>query len=61
MKFQATIVFEFNASSLVDAGHKVNDAVKHASEADEMEAKSIAILTPPGSTPVTIPAPATIA
>jgi hypothetical protein len=61
MKFQATIVFEFNASSLVDAGHKVNDAVKHASEADEMEAKSIAIVTPPAGPPVTIPAPTAIA
>jgi hypothetical protein len=30
MKFQATIVFEFTASSLVDAGHKVDDAVTHA-------------------------------
>jgi hypothetical protein len=57
MKFQATIVFEFNASSLVDAGHKVNDAVKHAGEADDMEAKSINVVTPPGSTPVTIPPP----
>ena len=58
MKFQATVVFEFNAGSLVDAGHKVNDAVRHAQEADEMEAKSIAVVTPPASTPVSIPAPA---
>lgn len=57
MKFQATIVFEFNAGSLVDAGHKVNDAVKHANDADEMEAKSINVVTPPASTPVTIPPP----
>lgn len=57
MKFQATIVFEFNASSLVDAGHKVDDAVTHAREAHEMEAKSIQVLTPPGSVPVTIPPP----
>ncbi len=57
MKFQATIVFEFNASSLVDAGHKVNDAVKHAGQSDEMEAKSIDVVTPPGSAPVTIPPP----
>jgi hypothetical protein len=58
MKFQATIVFEFNASSLVEAGHKVNDAVKHAREADEMEAKSITVVTPPAAMPVTIPSPA---
>jgi dihydrodipicolinate synthase/N-acetylneuraminate lyase len=57
MKFQATIVFEFNASSLVDAGHKVNDAVEHARKADDMEAKSIVVVTPPAATPVTLPAP----
>ncbi len=57
MKFQATIVFEFNASSLVDAGHKVNDAVVHAAEAAGMEAKSITVVTPPGSPPVALPAP----
>ncbi len=57
MKFQATIVFEFNASSLVDAGHKVNDAVEHAREAHEMEAKSIIVVTPPAATPVSLPAP----
>lgn len=51
MKFQATIVFESNAGSLVDAGHKVNDAVKHATEAHEMEAKSIVIVMPPGVRP----------
>jgi hypothetical protein len=41
----------------VDAGHKVNDAVKHAREADDMEAKNITVTTPPGSVPVTIPPP----
>jgi hypothetical protein len=57
LKFQATVVFEFNASSIVDAGHKVNDAVKHARESDDMEAKNITVTTPPGSVPVTIPPP----
>ena len=55
MKFQAKIVFEFNASSLVDAGQRVNDAVKHAAEADDMEAKSITVVTPPGSPAVALP------
>jgi hypothetical protein len=58
MKFRATVVFEFNASSLVDAGHKVDDAVKHAGEESDMDAKSIDLVTPPGSAPVTIPPPA---
>ncbi len=55
MKFQAMVTFEFQASSLVDAGHKVNDAVVHARESDEMDAKSIEIRTPPGGPPVTLP------
>jgi hypothetical protein len=50
-------VFEFNASSIVDAGHKVDDAVKHAGEKSEMDARSIDLITPPGSAPVTIPPP----
>jgi hypothetical protein len=58
MKFRATVVFEFNASSIVDAGHKVDDAVKHAGEESDMDAKSIDLVTPPGSAPVTIPPPA---
>lgn len=58
MKFRATVVFEFNASSIVDAGHKVNDAVKHAGKKNDMDAKSIDLVTPPGSPPVTIPPPA---
>jgi hypothetical protein len=57
MKFRATVVFEFNASSIVDAGHKVDDTVKHAGEQSEMDARSIDLITPPGSTPVTIPPP----
>jgi hypothetical protein len=57
MKFQATIVFEFNASSIVDAGQKVHDAVTHAQDAAEMAARSITVVTPPGTPPVTIPPP----
>ena len=56
MKFQATIVFEFTATSLVDAGRKVDDAVEHAAQADDMEAKSITVVTPPASSPVALPA-----
>jgi hypothetical protein len=57
MKFRATVVFEFNASSIVDAGHKVDDAVKHAREKSDMDARSIDLITPPASAPVTIPPP----
>jgi hypothetical protein len=59
MKFRATIVFEFNAGSMEDAGQKVSDTVDHARDAAGMDAKSIDLLTPPGSLAVTIPPPAT--
>jgi hypothetical protein len=59
MKFRATIVFEFNAGSIEDAGQKVSDTVDHAREAAGMDAKTIDLLTPPGSPAVTIPPPAT--
>jgi hypothetical protein len=57
MKFEATVVFEFSAPTLTEAGQKVNDAVEHAGVADGMEAKAISVVTPPGSPPVTIPPP----
>jgi hypothetical protein len=41
MKFQATVTFEFQASSIADAGHKLNDAIEHAREVGELEAESI--------------------
>jgi hypothetical protein len=59
MKFRATIVFEFNAGSIEDAGQKVSDTVDHAREAAGMDAKTIDLLTPPASPAVTIPPPAT--
>jgi hypothetical protein len=58
MKFRATVVFEFNAGSMEDAGQKVSDTVDHALEKSEMDAKSIDLITPPGSAPVTLPSPA---
>jgi len=51
MKFQTTIV-RVQRELAVDAGHKVNDAVEHAREADDMEAKSIVVVTPPAATPM---------
>jgi hypothetical protein len=59
VKFRATIVFEFNADTTSDAGRKVDDAISHARETSQMDAKSVDVVTPPGSPPVTIPPPAT--
>ena len=55
MKFQATVTFEFQATSLEDAGHRLQDAVEHAQETDGMEAKAIELRTPPSGPPVSIP------
>jgi hypothetical protein len=53
MKFNATIVFEFNARDLADAGERVNALLEQARDA-ALEAKSLELATPPG-TPVTLP------
>lgn len=53
MKFHATIVFEFNAHDLAEAGERVNALLEQASDAS-LEAKSLELTTPPGTT-VTLP------
>ena len=53
MKFHATIVFEFNAHDIAEAGERVNALLEQAGEAS-LEAKSLELTTPPG-TPVTLP------
>jgi hypothetical protein len=57
VKFRATIIFEFNADTTSEAGRKVDDALGHARENSRMEAKSVDVVTPPGSPAVTLPAP----
>jgi hypothetical protein len=53
MKFHATIVFEFNAHDVAEAGERVNALLEQAGEAS-LEAKSLELTTPPG-TAVTLP------
>jgi hypothetical protein len=53
MKFRATIVFEFNAPDVGEAGRRVNELLEHAHETD-LETRSIELSTPSG-TPVTLP------
>ena len=59
MKFHATIVFEFNAHDVAEAGERVNALLEQAKEAN-LKTRSLELATPPG-TPVTLPhiAPAT--
>ena len=54
MKFQATVVFEFNAHDVAEAGERLNALLKRASEAS-LEPKSLELATGPG-TPVSLPA-----
>jgi hypothetical protein len=54
MKFQATVVLEFNAPDVAEAGERLNALLERASEAS-LEPKSLELATGPG-TPVTLPA-----
>ena len=53
MKFHATIVFEFNAHDVAEAGQRVSALLEQAADAD-LETRSLELATPPG-TPVTLP------
>jgi hypothetical protein len=53
MKFHATVVFEFGARDVGEAGERLNGLLAHAAE-HQMEARSLELSTPPG-TPVTLP------
>jgi hypothetical protein len=53
MKFNATIVFEFSAHDVAEAGERVNALLEQARDAS-LEAKSLELTTPPG-TLVTLP------
>ena len=53
MKFHATVVFEFNAHNVAEAGERLNALLEQASAAD-LATKSVELATPP-ATPVTLP------
>jgi hypothetical protein len=53
MKFHATIVFEFNAHDVAEAGERLNALLEQASGGG-LATKSLELATPPG-TPVTLP------
>jgi hypothetical protein len=55
MKFHATVVFEFNAPDVGEAGQRLQALLEQASEA-KLETRSLELATPSG-TPVTLPAP----
>ena len=53
MKFHATVVFEFNAPDVGEAGMRLNELLVRAQE-HELETKSLELSTPHG-TPVSLP------
>jgi len=54
MKFHATVVFEFSASDIGEAGKRLNELLEQAQERD-LAPRSLELSTPHG-TPVTLPA-----
>ena len=60
MKFHATVIFEFNAHDVGEAGERLNELLVLAAER-RLETKSLELATPPG-TPVSLPSvtPATV-
>ena len=54
MKFHATVVFEFSAPDIGEAGTRLNELLEQASE-HQLVAKSLELSTP-HDTPVTLPA-----
>jgi hypothetical protein len=56
MKVQATVIIKFQAASLSEAGALLDDVLSRAHERDDVEVDQVTLTTPPGATPVTLPA-----
>jgi hypothetical protein len=56
MKVEASVVFRFQSSSLAETGAVLDDLLARAYERDEIEVEQVNMTTPPGSTPVSLPA-----
>jgi hypothetical protein len=59
MKVEATVVFRFQASSLSEAGSVLDDVLGRARERDDVDVGQVTVTTPPGATPVSLPAMST--
>ena len=59
MKVEATIVLRLQASSLGEAGAALDDLLRRAHESDDVEVDRVNVVTPPGATPVSLPAVST--
>jgi hypothetical protein len=56
MKVEATVVFRLQANSLGETGAVLDDVLGRARERDDVEVGQVTVMTPPGATPVTLPA-----
>jgi hypothetical protein len=57
MKFWATVVYEFQARTVAEAGERLNTVLDEARERANMEPRSVELRTPPTDVPVSLPAP----
>jgi len=56
MKLEATVVFKLHANSLAEAGAVLDHVLGRAHERDDIEVGRVDLTTPPGATPVSLPA-----
>jgi hypothetical protein len=56
MKVEATVVFRLQASSLAETGAVLDDVLGRARDRDDVEVGQVNVTTPPGATPVSLPA-----
>jgi hypothetical protein len=59
MKLEATVVLRVQANSLAETGTVLDDVLGRAQERDDVEVKQVNVTTPPGATPVSLPAVST--
>jgi hypothetical protein len=59
MKVEATVVFRFQASSLSEAGSVLDDVLGRARGRGDVNVGQVTVTTPPGATPVSLPAMST--
>jgi hypothetical protein len=59
MKVEATVVLRLQANSLGETGAALDDVLRRARERDDVEVGQVNVMTPPGTTPVSLPAVST--
>ena len=57
MKFQATLVLEFKASSIAEAGKTLNELLERAESHGQMRVAHVQLGTPQSAEPVVLPVP----